>query len=470
MVFRTYGRIRMTQQTSLVNDKKKPTISLCMIVKNEESCLGRCLKSACGFVDEIIVVDTGSTDRTVEIAKGHGARIYHHPWENDFSKHRNQSLAYATGDWILQLDADEELFGEDGSQLAAIAREGKADFYNCQFHDIKKDGSVHGVFNLIRFFRNGMGMNFERKVHNQLQTRGRGAYCGVRIRHYGYDLSPEQMEAKHIRTTTLLKEMLATDPEDAYSCHQLAASYSMHREFDKAVEQGEKALALMRRKGLRHEFFVTTFYTVTQGYYALADLEATERIGLEALDFFPMHLDICHLLASVYFKRQDLDRCRAMSRRYLEIHEAFTRDPSLIGSFYCHSLTKRNEIFFGLACIDFFEKNYEEADAFFRRSFEVSDRPRERAQTVCRFYLDRHMDEKAFQWLVTACEDGVPSEEASPAGPHPVAALGPLAYAAAEAFCLRREWPLAEKALQLAVRIAPTLFDHAKFDQLLRGA
>ena len=88
-----------------------------MIVKNEEDCLGRCLKSVCDHVDEIIIVDTGSTDGTVEIAKSYGARIYHHPWENDFSKHRNQSLSYATGDWIFILDADEELFPEDGSAL-----------------------------------------------------------------------------------------------------------------------------------------------------------------------------------------------------------------------------------------------------------------------------------------------------------------------------------------------------------------
>jgi glycosyltransferase involved in cell wall biosynthesis len=96
------------------NEKKKTTISLCMIVKNEESCLVRCMKSVRDHVDEIIIVDTGSMDNTVEIAESYGARVYHHPWENDFSKHRNQSLSYATGDWIFQLDADEELFPEDG--------------------------------------------------------------------------------------------------------------------------------------------------------------------------------------------------------------------------------------------------------------------------------------------------------------------------------------------------------------------
>ncbi|MFZ2655904.1 MAG: glycosyltransferase family 2 protein, partial [Victivallales bacterium] len=87
---------------------KPPTLSVCMIVKNEEAFLGRCLKSVVDHVDEIIIVDTGSTDRTVGIAKSFGARIYYHPWQDDFSLHRNQSISYARGRWIFIIDADEE--------------------------------------------------------------------------------------------------------------------------------------------------------------------------------------------------------------------------------------------------------------------------------------------------------------------------------------------------------------------------
>ncbi len=84
-------------------------ISLCMIVKNEEDCLGTCLDSLKGIVDEMIVVDTGSTDRTVEIAKEKGADVYHFDWTGDFSEARNYSFSLATGDYIYTADADEEL-------------------------------------------------------------------------------------------------------------------------------------------------------------------------------------------------------------------------------------------------------------------------------------------------------------------------------------------------------------------------
>lgn len=525
---------------------KRLRISLCMIVKNEEHCLDRCLKSARDFVDEIIIVDTGSTDRTVEIAESYGARIYHHPWENDFSKHRNQSLSYATGDWIFQLDADEELFGEDGKMLRRLAAEGKVDYYNCQFHDLNKDGSVHGVFNLVRFFRNGMGMHFTQRVHNQLQLRGAGTFSAIRIRHYGYALSQEKMDAKHVRTTTLLEEMLRENPEDAYSRFQLASSYSMHKEYDKVVEHGEQVLALRRKKGLRTEYFITAFYIIAHGYYMLENLAGAERIGLEGLEFYPDHIDLCHLLAALYFKRHAADQCRAMSHRYLSIYDAFSKDPSRIGSSYWHSFAKRDEIFGGLGSISFLEKAFDEADAFFRQSFEASGRRAEKAEGIARLYLDQKMEDRALPWLARAYEAGL-AEGRLPeactqkpaiflkigalylqkdalaaarkclayAAEQGLAAtekwekglllstiawkedriddllagledlmlslgmdtdrsiassddLGQIVYDIASTLCSQQQWAQAERALQLALQIAPALFDHARFDRLLQ--
>src|SRR5579862_9633682 len=86
-----------------------PLISACIIAKNEEKNLGRCLTSLHASVDEIIVVDTGSTDRTVEIARAHGARVFNFPWCDHFSAARNESLSHAGGRWIIWIDADDEL-------------------------------------------------------------------------------------------------------------------------------------------------------------------------------------------------------------------------------------------------------------------------------------------------------------------------------------------------------------------------
>jgi hypothetical protein len=96
------------------------TVSLCMIVKDEEAMLPRCLAAVTDHVDELIVVDTGSTDRTIEIAESFGARVLHHTWDGDFAAARNVGLDAATSDWLMYLDADEVLVEGDGPRLREL--------------------------------------------------------------------------------------------------------------------------------------------------------------------------------------------------------------------------------------------------------------------------------------------------------------------------------------------------------------
>src|ERR1700722_6294832 len=97
-------------------------LSAALIVKNEEKFLGSCLRSLKGLADEVVVVDTGSTDRTTDIAIAEGARLYHRPWTGDFSAARNEALNLARGDWILYVDAEERVSGGDPELLRAQLR------------------------------------------------------------------------------------------------------------------------------------------------------------------------------------------------------------------------------------------------------------------------------------------------------------------------------------------------------------
>ena len=106
-----------------MEDKKlKKGISLCMIVKNEERSLSRTLESVKELVDEIIIVDTGSKDSTIDIAKSFNAEIFHFDWIDDFSAARNESLKYANREWVLILDADEILDEESANELLQIVK------------------------------------------------------------------------------------------------------------------------------------------------------------------------------------------------------------------------------------------------------------------------------------------------------------------------------------------------------------
>jgi|GEM_PF-1510304 len=382
------------------------TISVSMIVRDEEENLERCLKSIRPYVDEIIVVDTGSRDKSVEIAERYGARVYHHPWENDFALHRNQSLSYATGDWILKLDADEELFPTDGPELRRTVASGEADYYYCEFHDIKSDGTEHGVFYQVRLFRNHRGMKFERRIHEKLTLKGKEGYARIRFRHYGYFLSPEKMEEKHNVRVKILLEMLKREPQDVYSLNQLASAYSMHRDYAEAIRHGEIALEMRRRRNLKESFFLTTYYTVGQGYLALGKLEEAKKTFLEALDFYPYHLDACYLLTLIYFEQKDLKKFEHFSKRFLEIHEAVEKNPHLLYHYYCHNLDKKKEVLFRLAGTYFSSNDEKSAAEILQLTFEKAGRPAELAESIAFFCAHEKKEDLSIEWLAKAWESG----------------------------------------------------------------
>jgi glycosyltransferase involved in cell wall biosynthesis len=160
-----------------------PTISLCMIVKNEEFFLEQCLESVKDLVDEIIIVDTGSVDKTVEIAKKFTDKIFNFEWCDDFSAARNESLKHATGDWILVLDADEIIVPEDHQKVRVIVNNGEAVAYEMpqlhytnhyrshpNFVEIEDDNfkGFYGV-SIVRFFKRSQDIYFDYCVHETIK-------------------------------------------------------------------------------------------------------------------------------------------------------------------------------------------------------------------------------------------------------------------------------------------------------------
>ncbi|QNK41953.1 glycosyltransferase family 2 protein [Caproicibacter fermentans] len=170
------------------------SISLCMIVKNEEENLTRCLNSVKDLVSEIILVDTGSTDRTVSIARDFGASFFSYRWNDSFSDARNYALSKAAGSWILVMDADEELEPEDRSALIALAREedGASEVFCgktlCYSGDRADCCNLLVTMN-VRLIRNGKGYRYVGRVHEQLsgpEGPPRMTASGIRFYHYGY--------------------------------------------------------------------------------------------------------------------------------------------------------------------------------------------------------------------------------------------------------------------------------------------
>ena len=219
------------------------SISLCMIAKNEEENLARCLNSVKGLVDEIILVDTGSEDRTVPIALQYGAKVFGQPWNDSFSEARNYALSKASGDWFLIMDADDELKSEDREALLGLVREaGTTDVYCCRtlsYSGCRADCGSVLVTMSIRLIRSGKGLFYRGRVHEQLTGPGgppRITATGIRFYHYGYLLSQIEKKGKHVRNIALIRRELKEDPENGFMLFNLGNEYLSLGDAQKAMD------------------------------------------------------------------------------------------------------------------------------------------------------------------------------------------------------------------------------------------
>ncbi len=204
------------------------TITLCMIVKNEEKNLTRCLQSARELVDQIVVVDTGSTDRTVEIARRFGAEVYHFRWCDDFAAARNEALKYARGDWVLQLDADHELQWTPDFNLKETLQ--NSDFLGFVFSEKSLiQGREVASLNRLLLFKNIPGLEYRGKIHEspyqflrefanqQGIPRPVGRLDSLWVKHTGY----QETEQKLKRNLAILEKAVEEEPANSHYQYKL---------------------------------------------------------------------------------------------------------------------------------------------------------------------------------------------------------------------------------------------------------
>ena len=233
--------------TESQSEHGRPLISLCMIVKNESHHLGKCLASAQGLWDELIIVDTGSVDGTQEIAKSYGAKVIEWEWQDDFALARNKSLENATGEWIFWLDADDILLAEDRERIRALVKSSGPCGYGFLIKNSQDFGRTGTVFNQIRLFPNRPQIRFEGRVHEQilgsLTQNGIGVeFKNIRIIHTGY-ASPEIEKSKQERNLNILLNEVK-DPQRITSIkyYSIGGAYMDLGQFDEAHVWFQKAL------------------------------------------------------------------------------------------------------------------------------------------------------------------------------------------------------------------------------------
>lgn len=300
----------------------RPLLSLAMMVKNEEAFLEDALRSARDWVDEMVVVDTGSTDRTVEIARDLGATVSFFEWPGSFSAARNVTLERATGRWLLILDADERFRSARPADLRKLLKPGPNfpfEAYMLNVVNTSLAGDVISSFYSIRVFPNDDRLRYQNVVHNRFgsidpdnPTVFATRYAGTDIVHLGYDKEVYRARKKAERSLPLIEQVVAEQPEDALYRFYLGRELHLLGRDEEAVEALEETLRLMASGAQITEGEMASDGLVQVATHTLIDAYAVVGRPLEdsiaaaerALALFPTHPDIWFDLAQVYLRHE----------------------------------------------------------------------------------------------------------------------------------------------------------------------
>ncbi|APB69344.1 family 2 glycosyl transferase [Paenibacillus polymyxa] len=274
------------------------TIALCMIVKNEQEHLRRCLDSVKNKVDQIVIVDTGSTDETVNIAREYTNDVHYMDWNNNFAAARNESIKYATTEYILVLDADEYL--EESADLQKEIASG-ADYYFTKIHNIM---SFERALNhlAIRIFSNNKDLYYQNRLHEHLNIMDEkrnliSGQAGLVIMHTGY--TDEMMEGreKAKRNLPLMLKEVEENPT-VYNLFNMGRTYMWVGKYEKAITFLKRAYPMSKNLTIASDLIITLCRSLGE----MKRYNEALQILQEAVVVHPTEVDLLHLQALYYME------------------------------------------------------------------------------------------------------------------------------------------------------------------------
>lgn len=351
----------------------KILLSICMMVKNEESNLRRCLnslKTLRGEISsELIIVDTGSTDSTVTIAKEFTNKVFYQKWGNDFAAMRNITIDYATGEWVFIIDADEELIKDEGiidffkKKIPLNVVAGIVEVKNFTSSQISQERYTVSLKS-ARLFRKKKDFHYKGIVHNIPVVNGDLIELSAILLHYGYiSDDKELMEKKFQRTATLLQEKLNAEPDNIYYWFQLANSFAMHGDHLESLQTIQKAYGLCKNdKDLYEHIYVVGMLlkeALANQYTSDEILKAVQR----GLFLEPEYFDLYFFLAQFYAMRHEYDKALKCFEKYFVIVNNYENTQIKYNLTLNHySLHSQKEAIYNIAAIYGRMEQYKEAN------------------------------------------------------------------------------------------------------------
>ena len=317
------------------------TLGLCMIVKDEEEMLPKSLAAIAPAVDEIVIVDTGSTDRTIEIAKSFGAKVIERPWTGSFADARNASFEAASTDWIMYLDADEVLVADDVGRLRTLTgRTWREAFYLALTSFTGEAGDDGAVTNsVLRVFRNRPTYRFEGRLHEQIAhnlpsyAAGRLEQSSVRVDHYGYLGAVRDAKEKSRRNLELLKAQAAESAPSAFLHFNLGTEYAAIGDYASALTEFQRSLTLVQAGGEENNDYVPTLVQrLVTALRACGRPEDALTQAEEGLGRFPGFTDLVYAQAQAALALGREDDAIAYWTRCIEMGDAPARYGAAVGA------------------------------------------------------------------------------------------------------------------------------------------
>lgn len=283
-----------------------PTLALSMIARDAESELATCLASVKGMVDEIVIADTGSTDGTVELARASGATVLFVPWNNDFAEARNRCLEAVKSDWVLVLDADEQIDPAEGSKVRACANQRETDGFLVPIRnyvnglnervwdkpalpnqcppDFAKQYPAYIDHQNVRLFRRDANIFFTGRVHETVghairAVGGRLRTANFLVHHYGMAASQERKAHKNEFYRELGRAKVADDPNDAQAKFELGVlELDSFHDYANALSLFESALILKPEFGEAWLFAGVSLLRLSRWQEALTRFQEARRL------------------------------------------------------------------------------------------------------------------------------------------------------------------------------------------------
>ena len=313
-------------------------ISACYIVKNEAENLVKSIKSLKNQVNEIVVVDTGSTDNTIAVARKLGAKVYSFPWQDDFSKARNFALSKAKGDWLVLLDADEYFTAKTAGNIRQVIRQAQqADALLVRLvnYDVDK-AEVQDYFYQLRIVRNQQGLHYEGKIHEELMLSDgksmnfrRVSPETLEIYHTGYSNSVTRQKVE--RNLSILQQAVADGQSEAELARYFCDCYLGLGDMEKCTYYGW----LDVKKGRRLVNFGSRCHRVLMAYYAgLSDTDSISKrrqLAEISVEQYPEVPDFWAEYSECLYQAEEYDKAIAAMEKALQLMQDYHgMEPSML--------------------------------------------------------------------------------------------------------------------------------------------